>query len=162
MLGTANLHSIPKPQISKFAVILRYLFTLPQPQMTFYFRKLEPQSLLLFSPALINKRLLAITALHVSNAINTSQLSSISVKGYSCRKFFCAICYQNNLTDLKINFTKFELSTTFRSYDTTDYIFPYNGCSPLKILPGLPIRNKILKSYRRFLILNNCFAAELL
>ena len=52
VLGTANLHSIPQPQfrkiamggpqrqIRKFAAHFRKFFALPQPQMTFYFRKL--------------------------------------------------------------------------------------------------------------------------
>ena len=64
VLSTANLHSIPQPQNSNgwsasanpqvcgtFAVIFCTSatandFLLPQPQMTFYFRKLEPQTVL--------------------------------------------------------------------------------------------------------------------
>ena len=38
-----------------FAVRLRYFFALPQPQITFYFLKLESQTLLFCFPGLINR-----------------------------------------------------------------------------------------------------------
>ena len=41
------------------------------------------------------------------------------LNGHSGWKCFCSIFYQKNLAGLKTNFTKFELSTTFRSQDTT-------------------------------------------
>ena len=37
-----------------------------------------------------------------------------NLKGHSSRKFYCSIFSQKILTDMKTNFTKFELSTTFR------------------------------------------------
>ena len=40
--------------------------------------------------------------------------------------------------------------------------FPLERLFPFEILPGLPIRNKISKSYDMFLMLNKYFAAELL
>ena len=41
----------------------------------------------------------------------------IKLKGHSGRKFFWLIFSRKTLTNLKTNFTKFELSTTFRSQD---------------------------------------------
>ena len=83
-------------------------------------------------------------------------------KKNSGRKNFCSIFCHKILTDLKTNFTKFELSTTFRSWGITDYIPIKKSFFPLEILPGLPIRNKILKIDFMFLILHKYFAAELL
>ena len=45
----------PQPQVCKFTAPLRQFFALPQTQMTFYFRKLKSQTLLLFCPGLINR-----------------------------------------------------------------------------------------------------------
>ena len=45
----------PQPQIREFAAHLREFFALLQPQMAFSCRKLEPQTLLLFCPDLINR-----------------------------------------------------------------------------------------------------------
>ena len=59
-------------------------------------------------------------------------LSCGNLKGHSVRKFFCLVFSQNKtkkLTDRKTNFTKFELSTTFRSWDVTDKIFPWKAFS---------------------------------
>ena len=62
-----------------------------------------------------------------------------------------------NLINLKTNFIKFEVSTTFRSRDLTVLISPQKGIFPSKILPGLPTTNKISKSYRIFVTFNKCF-----
>ena len=68
VLGTANLHCISQPQTSQngngwsatanpqVCGTFAEFFSLSQPQMTFYFRKLEPQTLLLSFSGLINRK----------------------------------------------------------------------------------------------------------
>ena len=58
--------------------------------------------------------------------------------------------------------TLLSIRKTFRSKHITAQTSPKKKFSPLEIFPRLPIRNKILKSYRMLLILNKCFALELL
>ena len=65
------------------------------------------------------------------------------LKRYSGQKFFCLVFSQKNLPDLKTDITKFLLSKTLRSQDITDLRLDFT----VEILPELPIRNKILKSY---------------
>ena len=63
--------------------------------------------------------------------------------------------FKQKMTDLKTSFTKFELTTTFRSQDILAiYTSPF---FPLQNLPGLPTTNKILKRYGIFVTLNKCF-----
>ena len=68
VLGTTNLHCISQPQTSQnsngwsatanpqVCGTFAEFFSLSQPQMTFYFRKLEPQTLLLSFSGLINRK----------------------------------------------------------------------------------------------------------
>ena len=65
------------------------------------------------------------------------------------RKNFCSVFSQKFLTDLKTNFIKFKLYTTFRFQDG-------NLDFPFKVLPGLPATNKISKSSAVFVTLNMC------
>ena len=69
---------------------------------------------------------------------------------------------ENFLIDLKTNLSEFELSTTLRSRDRTALTSPWKGFFPKEILPELPISNSISKIYFMFLIMNKCFATELL
>ena len=62
-----------------------------------------------------------------STSITLLVLSCGNLKGHSVWKFFCLVFSQNKkkqkkLTDLKTNFTKFELSTTFCSWNVADKI----------------------------------------
>ena len=43
--------------------------------------------------------------------------SRLYLKGYSARNNFCSVPSQKNLTDLKTNFTTFELPSTFHFHD---------------------------------------------
>ena len=43
-----------------------------------------------------------------------------NLEGRSSRKFFCWVFSQKNLTDLRTNFTKFEVSTIFLTRDMPD------------------------------------------
>ena len=79
--------------------------------------------------------------------IGSTYFSRKSLKGIQVENKICSVFSQNFLTDPKPIFTKFELSTTVRLQDITVYISSYEIFFPLKILPGLPIRNKISKSY---------------
>ena len=60
-------------------------------------------------------------------------------------EFFCWISFQKNLTDLKTNFTKFELSTAFLCRGINKLDFSIERLFTLKTLLGLPTRNKTLK-----------------
>ena len=42
------------------------------------------------------------------------------LKGHSGQKFIFSVLFKKNLTDLKTNFTQFELSATFYFHDITD------------------------------------------
>ena len=84
------------------------------------------------------------------------------LKRLSSRNFFARFPLKNKLIDLKTSLTKFELSTTFSYRYKNSLHFPLKSLFCREILPGLPIKNKISKSYCRFLILDKCFTAELL
>ena len=68
------------------------------------------------------------------------------LKKHSGSYFFCSVFSQKFLTDLKTNFTKFELSTTFRSQNTTlDLPLERLFVFPLKNFVRLAITNKFRK-----------------
>ena len=65
-------------------------------------------------------------------------------KGIQGERFLPAS--QKSLADVKANFTRFELSTNFRSRDITGLISFQKGYFPLELLARLSNRNKILKT----------------
>ena len=54
------------------------------------------------------------------NVIGSLFKKLIKLEGHSGRKFFCSISSYTILTDLKTNFTKFDLSTILRPCDAAD------------------------------------------
>ena len=66
------------------------------------------------------------------------------LKGHSGRNFFASFFLKNFFIHLKINFIKFELSTTIRSQYMTIWISLKTAFFPLEILTGFANTNKIL------------------
>ena len=61
---------------------------------------------------------------------------------------------------IKTNFTKFELSTTFRSQDKTVEISPLKPFFSLEFLPGLPTTNKTSQTFCQFVTLNSILRSD--
>ena len=90
-----------------------------------------------------------------------STKNELILKGHSSQKFFARFSLK------KFNKSVNSLHQIWAFYDLP--LLRYNRLDfslyrflSIKILPRLPIGNKILKSYGMFLIFNKCFAVELL
>ena len=63
---------------------------------------------------MLDKVILSVVVFRLKQCFANKQV----LQGHSGQKFFCWIFSQKFLTNLKITFTKFELSMTFCSLDT--------------------------------------------
>ena len=90
--------------------------------------------------------------------ITTILLENHNLKrAFRPKKFLLGFSRKIFWQNLRINFTKFELSTTFCFQDMTVQISTWKGFFPLEIWPGLPTTNKISKSCCMFVTSNKHF-----